>query len=60
MAIEIRQLVIKSNVVEGNDENVTGEKAEELGSCELDAIKKRVLEECREWLSDRHSESKER
>lgn len=60
MGIEIRQLVVKSNVVERDGEKAAGKSVNKPGGCEHDAIRKNVLEECKEWLLDLHAEAEER
>jgi hypothetical protein len=59
MGIEIRQLVVKSDVVDddSNGDGDGGKKGSEMPStiseCELASIREDVLEECKEWLMER-------
>ena len=66
MGIEIRQLVVKSNVVQGQSDTRSPAKAgkpeavSSISGCELDAIKEDVMKECQEWLRYRQGEFGER
>lgn len=58
MTIEIKQLVVRSDVVEGEHQNIGQDTS--IDAVEFGSIKEQLLEECEEWLLDRRVERRER
>jgi hypothetical protein len=56
MTIEVKQLVIKSTVL--NDRNVN--ESRETSSVDLEKIRASILEECRELIAEQIGEMRER
>jgi len=59
MAIEVKQMIIKSTLVSGQNQHRQQEDAE-LASLDLDLLKEEVMEECRELIEQSLSELQER
>jgi hypothetical protein len=60
MGIEIRQLVVKSEVLDGSRNKDMDARAGAVSGCELDSIREDLLEECKDWFQERQLESGER
>lgn len=60
MSIEIRELVIRSEVVERNTGVTSQVSANEVSGVMLQRIKAEVLASCREWLRDQLQRQQER
>lgn len=60
MTIEVRQIVIRSTVVEDGGRDPDRAPAGRLAAEERERIKAEVIAECREWLAERLRESRER
>ena len=56
MAIEVRQMIIKSTVVSGRNE----QESPRIASVDLELLKEEVLEECKELIERSLNELQER
>ena len=56
MAIEVKQMIIKSTVVNGRSD----EQRQENISIDLEQLKEELMQECRELIAERLNESQER
>ncbi len=59
MAIEVKQMIIKSTLVSGQKQHRQQEDAE-LAGLDLDLLKEEVIEECRELIEQSLGELRER
>ncbi len=59
MAIEVKQMIIKSTLVSGQKQQRQQEDAE-LAGLDLDLLKEEVIEECRELIEQSLGELRER
>lgn len=56
MALEVRQMVVKSTITQGR----TGEPPGRDSERRLEALKEEVLEECRRWIRALRDDPRER
>ena len=60
MGIEIRQLVVKMDVVEDGRNKAGKEGVVEISGLDPDVLREEILADCKEWLFDRCVDRRER
>ncbi|MBA6293750.1 hypothetical protein H4J58_03985 [Colwellia sp. MB3u-70] len=60
MSIEVKQLIIKSDVKDNTEEQESSSGEKTNLSCEMDAIKSELLNQCRKMIIEELKKSKER
>lgn len=60
VAVEIRQMVVKSSVTGNSDSSREGQKSMELDPAELESLKKDLLDACRKMIAESLRDKRER